>query len=56
MIQTNKILNKNIDGVDKKVSGLVKKIDYNTKNAEIEVKIHNITGLLTTAALYTNVM
>ena len=32
-------------------SRLVKKLDYNAKNTEIEGKIHSITGLATTSAL-----
>ena len=34
-------------------SGLVKKLDYNTKNNEIESKIPSISGLPTNAALTT---
>ena len=32
-------------------SRLVKKLDYNAENTEIEGKIHSITGLATTSAL-----
>ena len=40
---------KNVHAIDTK--GLVKKIDYDNKIIEIEVKIHSIAGLAVTAVL-----
>ena len=51
---SNKILNKKIENVDKKIQNtceLVKKTDYNTKVTGIENKISSITGLVSTTAL-----
>lgn len=46
-------MKRTIEDVDKKtpnISGLVKNVDFNTKNTEIENKICNFTELVTTDA------
>ena len=54
MTQTNKILKKRLKNIDKEIADtcrLLEKTDYNTKITEIQNKIPNFTGLVTTATI-----
>lgn len=54
MIQKNRFFRRTLRVLEKKIlsnSAIVKKIDQNTKNEDIENKIPDVSGLVTTAAL-----
>ena len=54
MTQTNKILKKRLKNIDKEIADtcrLLEKTDYNMKITEIQNKIPNFTGLVTTATI-----